>query len=301
MQEEVIPVDPFLVLWHDLMIIFAIVTFFGGVIIYLIYKLKVSLRTDFKDKHDFINQNEVAWYKWAMYFLAASLAFLVNLYGERSLTEINFSFYVRIFFGVSAGVIVGYVSNLILENYWPTQVNRKLRKWRYMPRVNPKTGNKMRLLAEDEEDVHLPDGMQAEEKTFSIDYDVWIDEKTNDIKIEKYQGQLLALQCRNCSFYTMRVQREEIVEHHPDGSPKELVKYYQCTYCKNVRATQFRISRKEAADYINQKPHFSARVKSVELVRVEIHSTLEGRQFFEFQTIEQAESFLKEYASSEAK
>jgi hypothetical protein len=300
-MEEVIPVDPFLELWHDLMIILAIVTFFGGVIIYLIYHLKVSLRTDFKEKHDFINESEVKWYKWTAYFLASSLAFLVNLYGERSLTEINISFYVRIFFGVSAGVIVGYVSNLILENYWPTQVNRKLKKWRYMPRINPKTGNKMRLLAEDEEDVHLPEGMQAEEKTFSIDYDVWIDEKTNDIKIEKYMGRLLALQCRNCSFYTMRVQREEIVEYHPDGSPKELVKYYQCTYCKNVRATQFKISRKEASDYINQKPHFSARVKSVELVRVEIHSALEGKQFFEFQTLDQAESFLKEYASSEAK
>ena len=40
----------------------------------------------------------------------------------------------------------------------------------------------MRLLREDEEDIHLNEGMQAEENVFSIDYDVWIDEKTNDIK-----------------------------------------------------------------------------------------------------------------------
>ena len=56
------------------------------------------------------------------------------------------------------------------------------------------------LLSEDEEDVHLKEGMQAEENVFSIDYDVWIDEKSAEIKIEQYQGHLIALQCGNCGF-----------------------------------------------------------------------------------------------------
>ena len=41
----------------------------------------------------------------------------------------------------------------------------------------------MRLLSEDEEDVYLDEGMQAEENIFSVDYDVWIDEVTGDINV----------------------------------------------------------------------------------------------------------------------
>jgi hypothetical protein len=68
-------------------------------------------------------------------------------------------------------------SHLILEYYYPTRLDKKLKKWRYMPRTNPKNGNKMRVLSEEEEDVHMDPGMIAEENVFSIDYDVWIDEK----------------------------------------------------------------------------------------------------------------------------
>jgi hypothetical protein len=164
-----------------------------------------------------------------------------------------------------------------------------------MPRINPKSGNKMRLLSEDEEDVHLDQSMQAEEDVFSIDYDVWRDEKTGDLLIEKYQGHLTALQCGNCGYYTMRVVREEIVERYEDDSPKELLKHYQCSYCKSVRATQFNISFKESEDYKNQKPAVKKNTKNVELVRIEIHSGIEGKKFYEFQTVEQAQKFLEEF------
>ena len=41
----------------------------------------------------------------------------------------------------------------------------------------------MRLLTEEEEDVHLDEGKRSEEDIFSIDYDVWIDEKSGDILV----------------------------------------------------------------------------------------------------------------------
>ena len=44
----------------------------------------------------------------------------------------------------------------------------------------------MKLLSEDEEDVYLDEGMQAEENVFSVDYDVWIDEESGYTKIEKH-------------------------------------------------------------------------------------------------------------------
>jgi hypothetical protein len=85
-------------------------------------------------------------------------------------------FLVRAFIAMAGGTLIYYVAYLILEYYYPTILNRKLNKWRYMPRVSA-AGNEMRLLSEEEEDVHMEEGMKAEESAFSIDYDVWMDVK----------------------------------------------------------------------------------------------------------------------------
>ncbi len=287
--------SPFLDAWHQAMLYGAAAMGVLGIGIYIAYQVRLSSIKEYKEKHDFINSNEIKWYKWVFFAFGIGVAMLVNRYAAGKVNEVGVWFFVRFFIGAAAATLVGYVAALVLEYYYPTKVNAKLRKWRYLPRTNPTTGNKMRLLREDEEDIHLNEGMQAEENVFSIDYDVWIDEKTSEVKIEKYQGHLIALQCKNCGFYTMKVVREEIVLTNEDGSPKELLKHYQCTYCKNVRATQFKISRKESDDFKNQKPQFARNTKNVELVRLEIHSSLAGKQSFEFQTVEEAQKFLDEY------
>jgi hypothetical protein len=294
MQDNTVS-SPFLDAWHQSMIIGAIIMVIVGIAIFLIYQLKLSSVRGNKEKHDFINANEIKWYKWVFYAFGISVAMVVNLYASGRLHELGVWFFVRFFIGCAAATLVGYVAALVLEYYYPTRLSAKLRKYRYTPRTNPATGNKMRLLREDEEDIHLNEGMQAEENIFSIDYDVWIDEKTSEIKIEKYQGHLIALQCKNCGFYTMKVTREEIVVTNEDGSPAELLKHYQCTYCKNVRATQFKISRRESDDFKNQKPQFARNTKNVEMVKVEIVTSIGGRQSFEFQTVEEAQKFLDEF------
>ncbi|MBS1682954.1 MAG: hypothetical protein JST48_14675 [Bacteroidetes bacterium] len=270
---------------------FAVLT----VAVYILYQVRVSFFKEPKEKYDYINANEIRWYKRVFFFAGLSLACAVNLYGNERLLEIGLLFFVRLFFSIVCATLISYVASLILQYYYPTKLNFKLRKLRYTPRINSKTGKKMRLLSEDEEDVHLNEGMQAEENIFSIDYDVWIDESNNDLKIEKYQGHLLALQCNNCGFYTMKVQREEIVERNEDGSPKELLKHYQCSYCKNVRATQFMVSRKEITDYKLQKPKLERNTRNIDMVKIDIHSTLGARKTFEFKSIEELEKFLKEF------
>ena len=285
--------SPFLVAWHIGIIISSIIFITIGILIYLVYQFRVSTITGYKEKYDFINSNEIKWYKWVFYSIGLGLGLLINLYSAG--TAVDTWFFVLIFVSFAGVTLVGYVASLILDYYYPTKVNQKLKKWRFMPRINPKTGNKMRLLSEDEEDVHLKEGMQAEENVFSIDYDVWIDEKTSDIKIEQYQGHLTALQCGNCGFYTMRVVKEEIVEVHDDGSPKELVKNYKCSYCKNVRATQFHISQKQSEDYKTEKPKIKRNTRGIDLIRVEIHSSLAGKKFYEFESLEQAQKFMEEF------
>lgn len=283
----------FLTAWHSGVLVASIFFITAAIVIYLIYNLRVSMISDYKEKYDFINLNEIKWLKWVFFCVGLGLGSLINLYSAGK--EVGTWFFVLLFISFSGITLVSYVASLILDYYYPTKLNMKLKKWRYMPRINPKSGNKMRLLSEDEEDVHLMEGMQAEENVFSIDYDVWIDEKTSEIKIEKYQGHLIALQCGNCGFFTMRVVKEEIVETHEDGSPKELVKNYQCSYCKNVRATQFHISQKQGDDYKHEKPKVKRNTRGIEMVKVEIHSSQAGKQFFEFESLEQAQKFMAEF------
>ncbi len=283
----------FLTAWHNGIIIGAIISITASILVYLFYRMRVSMISDYKDKYDFINQNEIKWFKWVFYLLGLGIGLPINLYGAGN--EVGTWFFVLLFISIAGVTLVGYVASLILDFYYPTRLNLKLKKLRYMPRVNTKTGNKMRLLSEDEEDVHLKEGMQAEENVFSIDYDVWVDEKTFDIKIEKYQGHLVALQCGNCGFFTMRVVKEEIVETHDDGQPKELVKNYKCSYCKNVRATQFHISQKQGGDYATEKPKIKRNTRGIEMVKIEIHSTLAGKKFYEFESLEKAQKFMEEF------
>ncbi|MBI3481726.1 MAG: hypothetical protein HY015_01895 [Bacteroidetes bacterium] len=270
---------------------------FGALVIlaYLFYQVRVSFFKEPKEKHDYILLQEISWYKRVFFFLGVAIACMINMYGYEKYTEMGLWFFVRLFFSIAVGTLISYVAALILEFYYPTKLNFKLRKLRYTPRINPKNGKKMRLLSEDEEDVHLNEGMQAEENIFSIDYDVWIDEATGDLKIEKYQGHLIALQCKNCGFYTMKVLKEEIVERNEDGSPKELLKHYQCSYCKNVRATAFFVSRKEVEDYKLQKPKMVRNAKNIDMIKIDLHSTLGAKRSFEFKSVEELEKFLKEF------
>ncbi len=294
MDQKTTPI-PFLVTWNEVMTLGTIAMAAIAVLVYLLYQLRVSLFNEPKEKYDYMNATEIRWYKRVYFFFGLSVACAVNLYGMDKFFTLGLWFFVRVFFSIATATLVAYVAALILEYYYPTRLSFKLRKLRYTPRVNPKNGRKMRLLSEDEEDVHLNEGMQAEENIFSIDYDVWVDETTSEVKIEKYDGHLVALQCKNCGFYTMKVHREEVVERNEDGSPRELLKHYQCSYCKNVRATAFRVSRKEVEDYKLQKPKVQRNTRNIDMVKIDLHSTLGARKSFEFKSIEELEKFLKEF------
>ncbi|HYC85463.1 MAG TPA: hypothetical protein VEB86_09585, partial [Chryseosolibacter sp.] len=246
-----------------------------------------------KKKFDYASRREIKNLELMFICFAIGIAMLINRYGMDRVEEMGVWFFVRLFISIAGGTLVGYIAFLILEYYYPTQLDKKLRAWRYAPRVNPKTGNKMRLLAEHEEDVHLEAGMKAEEDVFSIDYDVWMDEKTRDVIIEKYPGHLTALKCGNCGFHTLKVVREEITQQPTATAPGELIKHYECSYCKSVRATAFKISNMEADDYKNETVA-AEKNKDVVLIKVEIRSAAGGSKFYEFGNLMQAQKFLSE-------
>lgn len=291
--------SPFLNIWHLAMITGAIVMTVVAIGIYLMHNVRVSTIKDYKGKYNFINEHEIRSYKRVFVCLGLATMLLINIYGMGELHEIGVWFFVRLFISIAGGTLVAYVAFLVLEYYYPTVLHRKLNKWRYMPRIGS-NGAKLRLLSEDEEDVHLAEGMRAEENVFSTDYDVWIDEKSGEVKVEKYPGHLQALKCNSCGFYTMKVVREEITRQPGKDVTGELIKHYQCYYCKSVRATAFNISTREADDYRSLAKHNFRKNKDIDLVRVEIHTTTGGKKFFEFQSIGQAQKFLDGYEGEKA-
>jgi hypothetical protein len=285
--------SPFLDGWHNTMLYGAIGMCLAALVIYIFHHIKVSSLKTAKEKYELINRREIRTFEIVFICLAVACAMVINRYGMDKVDEMGVWFFVRLFISIAGGTLVGYIAFLILEYYYPSRLDRKLKKWRYMPRVNPKTGNKMRLLAEHEEDVHMDAGMKAEEDVFSIDYDIWIDERTGDVLIEKYEGHLQALKCGNCGFYTLKVVREEITQQPTTEAPGELIKHYECSYCKSVRATAFKISTMEADDYKKETHSFTGK-KDVVLVKVEIKSASGGSKFYEFGDLTQAQKFLTE-------
>ncbi len=199
-----------------------------GLLIALGYYIKLSTTKGSKEKYDFINKFEIKSLWIAVIVLIVGGCFFANA-SIRTLTPVMIG--VRVFVTAAMGLIVAVIIQNLLKFYYPFYIEKRLKVLRYMPRVSPKTGKPMKLLSEEEEDTYLDEGMQAEENVFSVDYDVWKDEETGYIQIEKYSGHLHALQCPECNYQTFKVVKEEIIKQPTDTEEGEIIKHYLCGYC----------------------------------------------------------------------
>jgi hypothetical protein len=215
-----------------------------GFLILIGHYLKLLTTSDFKERYDYINIHEInlMWYGFLLIIIGAAL--YVNTLDDKTTW---LWFFVWLFVSSMIAMIIGVVVQNLLKFYYPFFIEKRLRKLRFTPRKSP-DGNLMKLLSEEEEDVYLDEGMQAEEDAFSVDYDVWIDEKTGFTKIEKYNGRMHALQCSECNYQTLRVDKEEIIQPATETEEGELMKYFICGYCGHKERKSFKIAKvKEAA------------------------------------------------------
>ncbi|MBX7125421.1 MAG: hypothetical protein K1X47_07000, partial [Cyclobacteriaceae bacterium] len=214
--------------WNNAAANIAYVAWAAGILLVLWHVIRLSMIKDNKDKYDYINRNEINYLWIASIILIVGACFYFN----SRVNEVNYLWiFVRLFTSVSMGMIVALIIQNLLKFYYPFFIEKRLKVLRYKPRISPKTGKAMKLLSEEEEDAYLDEGMQAEENVFSVDYDVWKDEETGFIKIEKYAGHLHAIQCPECNYQTFKVVREEIVKQPTPTEEGELIKHYQCGYC----------------------------------------------------------------------
>ena len=215
----------------------------AGVLLLLFLFVRLATLRDYKAKYDFINQHEknLLWYS-SMAFIAAAA-----FYATSTLATAWLFIFVGLFVSTMFGMIVGVVIFNYLQYYYPTLLEKRLDTLRHTPRISPETGKPMKLLSEEEEDVHLDDGQRAEENIFSVDYDVWVDEASDYVKIEKYKGHLHAEKSPTCGYYTLRVVREEIIESPTLEREGTLVKHYECSYTKYKTQRVFNIAKLKEA------------------------------------------------------
>jgi len=211
-----------------------------SILMLLGYVAKLTSTKEPKDKYDFINKSEINMLWYAAIVLITATAVLANTF----IVDITILWlFVRVFLTVMMSIITGVIIQNILKFYYPFYIEKRLKKLRYQPRISPKNGKPMKLLSEDEEDVYLDEGMQAEEDLFSIDYDVWIDEENNYTKIEKYSGHLHAQQCPECNYQTFKVTKEELITTPTADEEGELMKYFDCGYCGHKSKKPFKVAR----------------------------------------------------------
>jgi len=287
----------FLAVWQIIALVLSGASIILGIIIFIIHKLRFSSIRDYKQKYDYLAANDTKMIFYVIISFAVALTLFINTVYNSTVQISYVWFFVRLFIAICIGTLIIYISYLMMEFAYPTTLERKMKKWRYKPRINKKSGNVMKLLSEEEEDVHLDEGMQAEENVFSVDYDVWVDEETQDVKIEKYPGHLMAYQCNSCGFKTMKLVKEEIVlapTEHTDG---EMIKNYQCTYCKAKRSRTVKVAKLSQTESHYELPahlHFKEEEK-VNLVTLELHISNGKTKIFEFTSTAQASEFLKEF------
>jgi hypothetical protein len=277
------------------MVLGTIVLGVGAVLIYLYHKIRVASITDSKKKYDYLSESDIKMHMLTIWFLAIAILCILNTTYEATMQIHYVWFIVRFFITFCISTLIVYISYLLFKYSYPASLDKKLKVLRYKPRISS-SGNKMRLLSEEEEDVHLDEGMQAEEEVFSVDYDVWVDEVTGEVKIEKYAGRLEASKCNTCGFYTMKLNNEEIIEPSTHDSEGEMIQHFGCTYCGAKRTKSVKIAMlEEGREFkLPEKMKFKGGQK-VQTVKVAIFMVDGTTKEFEFQNTDQGASFLTQF------
>ena len=216
-----------------------------GVLILLYHEYKLLAIRDYKEKYDYVNLHEIR------YFWYAIIAFIVAvaLYSNKAFTALfvldgSTKTLVRVFYTAGFSAIAYFSLSSLVKILYPRVVEKRLRKIRNKPRISP-AGNLMRKLHEGEEDVHLEQSQIDEESSnlHSVDYDVWIDDKTGYKKVEKYMSYMHAEECPECGFFTMKIINEEIERKPTSDDTGLLLKHYRCSYCHHREAREVVIEK----------------------------------------------------------
>lgn len=228
----------FLNAWNAYMLQGTVACIGIGFLILLYHEFRIFMIKDLKEKYDYVNLHEIRYFWFAVIaFIAAGFLFFNTLFSEMIHDKGMTWFYVRLFITVSFAVIGYFIFYSIIRIYYPRSVEKRLRKLRNKPRKSPE-GNLMRKLSEAEEDAHMEESMIHEEQFHSVDYDVWIDDKTGYKKIEKYMAYQHSEECPECGYFTLKIEREELEKAPTQHETGLFIKHFKCSYCGHREARE---------------------------------------------------------------
>lgn len=230
----------FIETWDSYMISGSYFFFALVLLIILFHEVKVMTISNPKERYDYVNTHEIK------YFWYAIIAFMVGLalYATATVTPLfpvddSLKLYISIFFLAGIIVITYLILSSVVRILYPKLLEGRLMRIRNKPRKSS-AGNSMRKLTSAEGEVHLEADQLAEHKSklHSAEYDVWLDDKTGEKKIEKYMAFQHAEKCAECGFYTMKIDSEEIEKQPTEKEEGLLLEHYKCSYCKHREARE---------------------------------------------------------------
>lgn len=124
-------------------------------------------------------------------------------------------------------------------------LNRRLKKLRHQPRFSRVSGEPMRLLLEQEEDVYLEAGQITEEEIGAVDYDVWVTDDGADILILRYKKRFTKYkECPKCNYLTFYHAQSKVIRHPTYHSTGKKMVVHRCKNC-NHSDVKYRIIPKK--------------------------------------------------------
>ena len=236
----------FLPTWDKYMVFGFVAFVVLGLLIFVFNRMKQASIKNQKIKYDYIRQYEINMIQYSVISVVIGASFILNTVATEFVSEYPTMFFFRLVIIVAVNLILGFTLVKYIQFNYPDKLEKKLHKLRYTPRISPKSGKPMKLLSEEDEDVHLSEGQQAEEDIFSIDYDVWIDEESGYTQIEKYVGNSQAEECPSCHYHTLKVLNEEILQSPTVLEDGRLMKHYKCDVCSYRMKKEFKVAKLEA-------------------------------------------------------
>lgn len=231
--------------WDSYMVIGSISFAIIAVIVFFYHELRIAMIGEFKAKYDYVTQNEIKFFWYTVVTAIIAATFISNtVLTEWTMRKGLMWFGGRIFLSVSLAVLVYFMFFSLVRIYYPRYMERRLNRLRNKPRISP-DGNPMRKLSEAEEDAHLEADQIAEEgsEVHSVDYDVWLDEKTGFKKVEKYYSYQHAIECPECGYVTMKIHNEEVTKRPTEAEAGELIKHYRCTFCSHRERKEVHLAK----------------------------------------------------------
>lgn len=235
----------FIANWDFYMILGTGIFGVATVVIFALHEVKVLMLKELKEKYDYVTAYEIKNFWFTMISATIAATFISNSFMTEWIVEKGWKWFAgRIFITACLAIFTYVIMASLIRIYYPKYMENRLNRLRNKPRISP-AGNEMRKLSETEEDAHLEPSQIAQEgnEPHSIDYDVWIDEKTGYKKIEKYYPYQHAIECPECGYVTMKIHHEEVTAEPTLTEAGELTKHYRCTFCSHRERKEVHLAK----------------------------------------------------------